>query len=77
MALGAKTGGRKKGTPNKMTASAKAAFSHAFTKIGGANALAKWAKENPGPFYTLYARLIPVDATVTHDGGINVTIEGL
>lgn len=61
MAKGVKTGGRQKGTPNKITASAREAFQHAFNTIGGHEALAQWAKKNPSDFFKLYARLISQD----------------
>ena len=63
MARGKKTGGRKAGTPNKLTVSAKEAFEFAFNEIGGAEELARWAKGNPDSFYRLYARLIPNQLT--------------
>ena len=64
MARGKKTGGRKAGTPNKATASVKQAIEDAFEDIGGAEALAKWARANPGDFYTrVYVRLIPHQLT--------------
>ena len=64
MARGKKTGGgSRKGKPNKFTASAKEAFQLAFDQLGGATALAKWAKENQAEFYKLYSKLIPVDVT--------------
>lgn len=53
--------GRKKGSANKLTKSARAAFQHAFDANGGGAALAAWAKANPTEFYKLYARLIPVE----------------
>lgn len=53
--------GRKKGVPNKLTKSAREAFQLAFEGIGGAGALQTWAKENQAQFFTLYARLIPVE----------------
>jgi len=61
MALGRKTGGRQKGTPNKITASARDAFAQAFDQIGGKDGLADWATENRTEFYKLFARLIPVE----------------
>lgn len=61
MAVGKKTGGRVKGTPNKTTASAREAFQHAFNGIGGAQALTNWARENQTEFYKLFGRLIPVE----------------
>lgn len=56
--------GRPKGTPNKFNLAARDAFAMAFNELGGTEALAKWAVENPTDFYKLYARLIPVDTTV-------------
>jgi hypothetical protein len=56
-----KTGGRVAGTPNKVTATAREAFTLAFHGIGGTPALEVWAKANPTEFFKLYARLIPVE----------------
>lgn len=58
--------GRPKGVPNKTTTAAKEAFALAFQKLGGWEALAEWAANDPDnlrEFYKLYARLIPVDLT--------------
>ncbi|MDE2101723.1 MAG: hypothetical protein KGL39_31040 [Patescibacteria group bacterium] len=56
-----KTGGRVKGTPNKVTSAAKEAFSLAFTGMGGVHELTEWGKTNRTEFYKLFARLIPVE----------------
>jgi hypothetical protein len=59
-------GGRTKGAVNKTTKSAKEAFALAFDKLGGYENMVKWAQsdaDNLKTFYTLYARLIPVDVT--------------
>lgn len=56
--------GRPKGSPNKLTKSAREAFQLAFAVLnrsGSKNTLAKWAAANPTEFYKLYARLIPVE----------------
>jgi len=56
--------GRPKGAVNKTTASAKEAFALAFDALGGYEAMVKWAKadaDNLKAFYTLYARLLPVE----------------
>ena len=58
---GERRGGRKKGTPNKTTANARAAFQMAFDGAGGVAALRDWAKANLTEFYRLYARLIPME----------------
>ena len=67
MAKGMKTGGRQKGTPNRMTVAAKEAFQLTFDQMGGPIGLATWATENPTEFYKLYSKLIPVDTNVTAD----------
>lgn len=57
-----KTGGRRKGTPNKVTATARENIIAVFTRLGGVDAMAEWASENPTEFYKRYARLIPAQA---------------
>lgn len=59
MALGKKTGGRKKGTPNKATASVKQALADAFDGIGGVDRLVRWAEEEPTEFYKLWVKTLP------------------
>ena len=61
MPRGQKFGGRTKGTPNKLTKSAREAFQLAFEAMGSHASLSTWAKANPTEFYKLYARLIPVE----------------
>lgn len=56
-----KIGGRTLGTQNKLTQSVKEAFGEAFEKLGGADALVKWAKINQTDFYKLASKLIPAD----------------
>lgn len=61
-----KTGGRKAGTPNKVTASVRQAFEDAFNLLQSddqANLLA-WAKNNQTEFYKLASKLIPQDVAV-------------
>jgi hypothetical protein len=58
-----KLGGRKKGTPNKLTVEAKEAFRLAAEGAGGVEALTEFAKNEPKVFWPLYARLIPMDVT--------------
>lgn len=70
---GERRGGRQKGVPNKFTANAREAFSFAFNDIGGAPALAAWARENQDEFYKLFARLIPVEHTGEGGGPIKFT----
>jgi hypothetical protein len=64
MARGVKTGGRQKGTPNKINAVAKDAIALAADELGGADRIVAWAKEDPlneRAFWTqIYPKLIPV-----------------
>lgn len=79
MASGAKTGGRKKGTPNHVTAGAKSNVMAVFEMLGGAKGFAEWASENKTEFYRHYAKLIPSSNELSGpDGsaipvGLNVT----
>ncbi len=59
MAKGKKTGGRKKHTPNKLSASAKEALSQAFQKLGDVDGLVEWAKANRSVFYQIWSKLLP------------------
>jgi hypothetical protein len=61
-------GGRKKGTPNKLTAEVKAALHAAFGQLGGVKALVAWGKKSPGEFYKLWVKLLPTEIT-GKDGG--------
>lgn len=65
MAKGHKTGGRVAGTPNKATASMKAAIQAVYDKLqeaaGGDHAhFLSWAKEEPTEFYKLASKLLPI-----------------
>jgi hypothetical protein len=72
MALGRKTGGRKKGVPNKNTTAVKEALQAAFEGIGGVPRLIAWAQEEPTEFYKLWSKILPqeIKQEVTgKDGG--------
>lgn len=75
MAKGMKTGGRTKGTPNKITAAFKDAVRVVYEDIGGHPAFASWARENPGDFYRIAARLIPTEVHSTGGAGITVILD--
>ncbi len=70
---GQKTGGRQVGTPNKVTAIFKDAVRTVYEDIGGNEAFAEWAKENPTEFYRIASRLIPTEM-VTEGTSVNVTV---
>jgi len=74
MAKGFKTGGRQRGTPNKLTASFREAIRLVYDEIGGHAVFAAWARENPGDFYKIAARLIPAEG-VQGIGGVTVIVD--
>ena len=55
-----KTGGRKKGTPNKVNAELKDMILGALNKSGGEGYLIKQASENPTAFLTLVGKVLPM-----------------
>ena len=69
MATGKKTGGRQKGTPNKLNANAKDNIAAVFQRIGGLEAMAQWATENRTEYYRIYSRLLPIDAQISGANG--------
>jgi len=57
----------RKGKPNKVTRSVRAAFEQVFLSLqegDGPASLAKWADRNPAAFYQLAARLIPAEMNI-------------
>lgn len=64
-----KTGGRQKGTPNKLTSSFKELVQQTFQKLeeepGGG--MLEWAKANKTEFYKISSKLIPQDLAVKAD----------
>lgn len=66
-----KTGGRKKGTPNKTTVQVKEAILAAFEELGGAEYLIAVGEEDHKTFIALLGKLVPLEATVHGD----ITIE--
>lgn len=70
MAKGEKTGGRKAGTPNKLSGIAKENVIAVFNRLDGTAGMAEWASENKTEFYKIYARLLPTDSTVEHSGAV-------
>lgn len=52
--------GRQKGTPNRATASVKAALEEAFDRMGGVDSLIAWGSqdENRAEFYKLWVKIL-------------------
>ena len=76
MTAGRKTGGRKKGTPNKTTAFLKDAILEAAEQAGDKKGLVGYLKaqadKNPGPFMALLGKVLPKQLDV--DGNVDSTI---
>lgn len=74
---GERRGGRKAGTPNKLTRTIKEAIEAAFDEVGGPKYLARMANEQPAAFMTLLGKVLPtqVDAKVDMQPGYLFKIE--
>jgi hypothetical protein len=57
---GERRGGRKKGTPNKLTKDVKEALLNAFAKAGGEDYLLSVAKADPKTFCALLGKAMPM-----------------
>lgn len=72
-----KTGGRKKGTPNKINALLKddilqaASAAHPDGRVGY---LTQQAKDNPTAFLTLLGKVLPMQVTGADDGPVTLQI---
>lgn len=74
-----KTGGRSKGTPNKLTGDLKAMILGALDEAGGQSYLLSQAHENPKAFLSLLARVLPMQVAGTGENGehkIEITWRG-
>lgn len=69
---GPKTGGRKKGTPNKVTADVKAMVLTALDKAGGVDYLLTQAQSNPNAFLTLVGKVLPMTVAGDKDNPLEV-----
>jgi hypothetical protein len=67
MAKGFKTGGRKAGTPNRITSDIRETILYAFENAGGVTYLTKVAVDHPQVFCTLLGKVLPSHA----NGGLN------
>lgn len=73
-----KTGGRTAGTPNKVTATAKAAIEEAFQRLGDVDGLETWARSDPDnlkAFYvSIWPKVIPLQVSGPDGGNLTITI---
>ncbi|WP_380823353.1 hypothetical protein [Sphingobium xenophagum] len=72
MAAGHKTGGRKKGTPNKLTGQVKEMILEALDRKGGADYLERQAEENPVAFMGLVGKVLPMTVAGPGENGEHV-----
>lgn len=68
MALGKKTGGRRPGSPNKLTHDVREAILKVADELGGPKRLVSWARESPENekvfWANIYPKLLPRDMNV-------------
>ena len=78
MATGRKTGGRQKGSLNKITKDVRNLILSSLDEVGGQKYLVQQAKANPAAFLTLIGKCLPKDVNNTHGGpdGGPVTVVG-
>ncbi len=74
MALGRKTGGRQKGTPNHNTTELKGAILAAFGHLGGQAYLVRVGKENPQVFCTLLGKVLPMTVQGDAEHPLTITV---
>lgn len=74
MAAGRKTGGRPKGSRNKITYGVKHSILRVFEEIGGVEAFAEWATENRHEFYRHYAKLLPIEVANADEEPLTIRI---
>ena len=73
-----KTGGRKKGTSNKVTKNIKENFEAVFEKLGGTEGFYKWAAKNShtqASFYQMYSKMLPSNMDVEHSGKVSINVD--
>lgn len=69
-----KTGGRAKGTTNKLTADVKAMVLEALDKAGGVKYLLAQAKDNPNAFMTLVGKVLPMTLSGDPENPVGITV---
>lgn len=70
-----KTGGRVKGTPNKITTDLREMALAALDEAGGKTYLLNQATTNPNAFLSLLGKCLPKDVNATVSGSIDLPTE--
>ena len=71
---GKKTGGRTKGTPNKVTGELKDMILGALSNKGGMAYLERQADDNPTAFMTLVGKVLPLQVTGENGQAIPIAV---
>jgi hypothetical protein len=66
--------GRKKGVPNKITATIKQAMLDSFEKVGGVKWLANLAMNEPRSYAVLLAKIIPTQVEGADGGPVQIQV---
>lgn len=74
MAKGAKTGGRRRGTPNRATAALKDMILQALDEAGGVDYLKKQADLTPTAFLSLIGKVLPTQVTGEEGGPVQLVV---
>src|SRR5215217_6830556 len=69
-----KTGGRQKGTPNKITKALKEMILGALDDAGGQDYLARMAEQQPAAFMTLLGKVLPTTVAGDSDSPVRTII---
>lgn len=72
MAKGVKTGGRKAGTPNKVTKELKETILAALDEVGGVDYLKQTAASHPAAFLSLIGKVLPMQINGSGAGGEHI-----
>lgn len=67
-------GGSRKGKPNVLHRTMKAAIWETFQSIGGVEAMAAWAEDNQTEFYRIASRLIPAEVNGSLDANVKIMV---
>ena len=71
-----KTGGRAKGTQNKVTKTIREAIEASFETVGGADYLAQMAIKEPSSYMTLLGKVLPAHMNIkTTDNTFRLVVE--
>lgn len=71
-----KTGGRAKGTQNKVTKTIREAIEASFEAVGGADYLAQMAIKEPASYMTLLGKVLPAHMNIkTSDNTFRLVVE--